>query len=130
MDSSHVAVPVEPGPCNHCPVTGSFCWHGYIAQCLAHSRLSLLILLPCRGRPRAVCLRVLSNLAVCVQILPRSFSAALKALQKKVNCPCILLIHSSKKGFFWGQSRQARRKPGMCTMGLRTGQKESWLIKC
>lgn len=80
MDSSRRFVPVKPGSCNHCPAGHVLIlsWMG----CLAHSRLSLLILRPCGGQSWSVFLRVLSKLPVCMQILLRPFSAALKAVQK------------------------------------------------
>lgn len=72
--------------------------------------------------------QVLSEQPVCVQILLRPFSAALKAIQRELNCSCILPAHGSKESFFFGTGDGAGR-PGMCTMGLGTGQKVRWLIK-
>lgn len=106
-------------------LAGSSSWLWFVAQCLAHSGLSLLFLLPGKGQPWAVCPRVLSEAPICVHILG-SFSVLLwKPYGKRLNCLCMLLAQSSKQSFlFWTGNRAERpgSQSGRCTTGLKAGQ--------
>ena len=111
MDSSHFFVPMKPGAYSCCPAGWSSSRPGYTVQRLAHSRPSLPLLLPCRGQPRSVCLRVLSGLPVCVGPA-EAFRWCFESLTKEAESPVHgLLAHSSKQSFFF-ELRTEQAGPG------------------